>query len=1139
MNRGCVRILAALAAVAVVVAYLVHRFAGDGDLAPIHLAVVGPMTGQNPENGRAFVEGVRLLTDDLNRRGGVNGRRLVVDVYDDGNDAAKARAAAEQVVADGRAVAVVGHNYSDCSKAGGEVYQAAGIAAITPSSTAPSVTEGNDWYFRTIFSDSLEGSFIASYAARVFKATSIATIHERGTWGDGLVRIVRDDCDALGVDASQGWSFDPASPTLEHDLAGVVDQLVTSGHRGVLVLGVRAGAGVPLVRILRERGVENVILTPSSLVSQAFVGGFAELLAERNNPGYYTNGIYVSSPLLLDSVDEDGQELRRAYQARYDGRDPDWRAVFAHDAALLVVEAVKATAASGSAATLAADRRAIRDWLAGLDQVDVAVKGATGFNYFNANGDSMKPVFLGQYSGRNIVSARTQFQDVPNIRAVPDLAAEAAAGRILMVNGRPMYGTEVVYVGLRLDTVGAVDLSAGTCQLDFDLWFRWGGQTAPTDIQFLNAVGALELGEPIEESVIGDLSYRRYRVSGTFKLDYLPSDSFERHTIGPAFVHRRLTRNNLVYVVDVVGMDLVDGAAFRRQLDRDAVLATVSGWRTVDAQLFQRDLERGTQGDPRLLEGTASGLRFSSFAAKITIERERLAIRRRIAPDTSLPLTVAGFLVILALLVAGQTKAAERFAQPLWLLNLAAGTTVLLAGEVVLVDGMIERLARYHLEQITRLFDILWWVVPTVYLILALEVFVWRPLERSASQRIPNIVRRFVAFVLLLLCFFAIIAFVYDQRITSLLATSGVIAMIIGLAIQINISNIFSGIALNLERPFRVGDWIKVAGFDEAKVLDMTWRSTRLLLRDNTVLAVPNSIAAESQVVNFHQPDDSYEVWIYFHVDPACDPSRVIKVATDAMLSHPTVLRDPAPGCRFIGYTDWSGEFVAVPLFSGYGKKNVFRGAIMTHLWRELHRAGIRQAVRTHETYLLRGDKAMGVRSARPIDILRSVEIFQPLSDEAKAYITEQMTPHTFAPGQVVVEQGAAGDSLFIIVEGTVGVWVRLASGETLEVDRMGAGSFFGEMALLTGEARTASIKAVSETHVFEVKRDHLAPLIERQPEMSVILTEELTRRTINRETKKSAHEAGKIDREALFSRLFNKMQAFFGLSDGKGGGGA
>ncbi len=114
---------------------------------------------------------------------------------------------------------------------------------------------------------------------------------------------------------------------------------------------------------------------------------------------------------------------------------------------------------------------------------------------------------------------------------------------------------------------------------------------------------------------------------------------------------------------------------------------------------------------------------------------------------------------------------------------------------------------------------------------------------------------------------------------------------------------------------------------------------------------------------------------------------------------------------------------------------------------------------------------------------------------------------------------------------------VRLASGETIEVARRGAGTFFGEMALLTGEARTASIKAVSETHVFEVTRDHIAPLIARQPEMSVILTEELTRRTINRETKKSAHEAGKIDREALFSRLFNKMQAFFGLSDGKGGG--
>jgi len=315
-------------------------------------------------------------------------------------------------------------------------------------------------------------------------------------------------------------------------------------------------------------------------------------------------------------------------------------------------------------------------------------------------------------------------------------------------------------------------------------------------------------------------------------------------------------------------------------------------------------------------------------------------------------------------------------------------------------------------------------------------------------------------------------------------------------------------------------------------VIDMTWRTTRLMLRDNTVLCVPNSVAADSQLVNYHQPDESYELWIYFHVDPSHDPERVIKITLDALNSHEKVLNDPLPACRFIGFTEWSGEFIAVPIFSGYAKRNVWRGSVLTHMWKELHRAGIRQAVRVQEVHMLKGSKEGLARSSSPIDILRNVEIFRPLSDDAKAFITEQMQAQSFEAGEVIVEQGAAGDSLFIIVEGAVGVWVKVASGDTIEVDRMGAGTFFGEMALLTGEARTASIKAVTDTYVFKITRDHIAPLIARQPEMSGILSEELTRRTINRESKKSAHETSTIDEESLFSEFLGKIQSFFGIKN-------
>jgi branched-chain amino acid transport system substrate-binding protein len=481
------------------------------------------------------------------------------------------------------------------------------------------------------------------------------------------------------------------------------------------------------------------------------------------------------------------------------------------------------------------------------------------------------------------------------------------------------------------------------------------------------------------------------------------------------------------------------------------------------------------------------------------------------------------------LLGVSRSRFAAAFDQLLWLVFLGSGFLLLLAAEVALVDGLIDRLSRFHLALITRAFDVLWWAVPAFFIVRAAEVFVWRPIERRADQIIPNIVRRFFAFVVYTLCFFGIVAFVYDQKITSLLATSGVIAMIVGLAIQINISNIFSGIALNLERPFKVGDWVKIGDFEECKVVDMTWRTTRLAKRDNTILNVPNSIAAESEVINFHRPDDAYELWIYFHVDPSSDPERVIKIALDAMASLECVLKEPAPGCRFIGYTEWSAEFVAVPVLRNYAKRNVDRGAIMTHLWAELHRAGLRQAIRLHEVHMLRGLKARGERSTDLLEILNGVDIFNALDDGARAHIAAQMRSQAFEPGQSVVTQGEEGDSLFIIVEGVVGVWVEVGDGKTIEVDRMGAGTFFGEMALLTGEPRTATIKAVTDTVLFEITKSDVAPLIEARPEMSEILSRELTRRALNREMKKRQYEATKEEEQALYQKIFAKIQAFFG----------
>jgi branched-chain amino acid transport system substrate-binding protein len=166
------------------------------------------------------------------------------------------------------------------------------------------------------------------------------------------------------------------------------------------------------------------------------------------------------------------------------------------------------------------------------------------------------------------------------------------------------------------------------------------------------------------------------------------------------------------------------------------------------------------------------------------------------------------------------------------------------------------------------------------------------------------------------------VAFVYDYRLTGLLATSGMVAMIIGLAVQLNITNLFAGVALNLERPFRVGDWVMIHGRTPdpsdsvtGKVIDINWRTTRLETADDTQIVIPNGIISEKTITNFMQPREMSRFELYFTVDQSVALERVLEVMKTAMRSlcsgaEAPVVSDPAPSVRISKTTVNGVEYV-------------------------------------------------------------------------------------------------------------------------------------------------------------------------------------------------------------------------------------
>ncbi|KPA09818.1 MscS mechanosensitive ion channel, partial [Candidatus Magnetomorum sp. HK-1] len=160
--------------------------------------------------------------------------------------------------------------------------------------------------------------------------------------------------------------------------------------------------------------------------------------------------------------------------------------------------------------------------------------------------------------------------------------------------------------------------------------------------------------------------------------------------------------------------------------------------------------------------------------------------------------------------------------------------------------------------------------------------------------------------------------------------------------------------------------------------------------------------------------------------------------------------------------------------------------------------------------------------------ILEEVDIFRPFTDYAKSYIIKNMNQVQFSPGEHVFHQGEEGNSLFIIEEGVVSVQVEITPGKSIEVAKLGAGNFFGEMALLTGELRTANILAISNTVLFEITREHIAPLIDEQPQISQALSELLVQRKIETESEKNKYRAEKINRKALKKQIMEQIDSYF-----------
>ncbi|KOR30153.1 hypothetical protein TI05_14405, partial [Achromatium sp. WMS3] len=227
-----------------------------------------------------------------------------------------------------------------------------------------------------------------------------------------------------------------------------------------------------------------------------------------------------------------------------------------------------------------------------------------------------------------------------------------------------------------------------------------------------------------------------------------------------------------------------------------------------------------------------------------------------------------------------------------------------------------------------------------ILLVEGIEIFIWRRIEKQAQRQIPHLVRGMVSFIIYTVALFMIVAFVFGQTLTGLLATSGVLAMVIGLAVQMNISNIFSGLAINLERPFQIGDNVKLNGIN-GKIENISWRSTSIRDTMGNLVIIPNHTAAESITTNYTGTEaNKGEVWGGFSVflSGKEDPAEMEALFTEVVNSNETVTT--APWVMYVGFNEWAAEYWVYYLIP-YAKRFGVLNDVHTKIRDELTKRGI------------------------------------------------------------------------------------------------------------------------------------------------------------------------------------------------------
>ncbi|MFZ2957832.1 MAG: mechanosensitive ion channel family protein [Candidatus Ozemobacteraceae bacterium] len=409
-------------------------------------------------------------------------------------------------------------------------------------------------------------------------------------------------------------------------------------------------------------------------------------------------------------------------------------------------------------------------------------------------------------------------------------------------------------------------------------------------------------------------------------------------------------------------------------------------------------------------------------------------------------------------------------------------------------------------------------------------------LRERRNTEVPMIFSQLLKAIVYVIAGLSFLSTTYKIDITPLLTTSAVFTMVIGLALQDVLGNLFSGISVHISPPFKIGDWIRVGGYF-GKVMESNWRATTLRTHAEEIIVLPNNDIAKKDIVNLSSTMGMLYLNFPIGLSYATSPDQAQNILRQSCFQVEKILKDPSPSIYLESFGDSSVNYRVWYWIAEPDKMSIIKDQLASRIWYRLKREGQTIPFPTREVFIHPEKDEKALITEHRLNLVTNIDFLADIDRPHRAFLAENLRELWFQGGETIFEKGAQETDFYIIDSGKIAVFIDERSLNPVAF--LKSGEFFGEMSMLTGEPRSATIKAEEETRVLQMNRGIIEHVLKDNPNLAEVLSHAIAHRrlaNVRREQDDQPIQNGTMEERArkeeseVSSQILERIKRFFRL---------